>query len=136
MTDRFLGGDASGVLSCQFRSTVLQCCARLPIHTLNYWTMQSVVPGFELGVCLSVTLLIVDPCQYCVCGIISGVTQCTLLMLLYLDRMCQCGLHAVLWSHNGTLIRLLVAELHSTALLLFSSQCSSGTILLTPYVMV
>ena len=24
-------------------------------------------------------------------------------MVLYLDRMCHCGLHAVLWSHIGTL---------------------------------
>ena len=24
-------------------------------------------------------------------------------MVLYLDHMCQCGLHAVLWSHIGTL---------------------------------
>ena len=24
-------------------------------------------------------------------------------MVLYLDRMSQCGLHAVLWSHIGTL---------------------------------
>ena len=35
-----------------------ECCARQPIHTLNYWTVQSVVPGFYLEVCLSVTLLI------------------------------------------------------------------------------
>ena len=41
MIDLFLG-DASGVLSCQFWSTVLQSGARLPIHTLNYWTVQSV----------------------------------------------------------------------------------------------
>ena len=34
MIDCFLG-DALGVLSCQFRSTVLQCGAWLPIHTLN-----------------------------------------------------------------------------------------------------
>ena len=34
------------VLSCQFWSIVLQSGARLPIHTLNYWTEQSVVPGF------------------------------------------------------------------------------------------
>ena len=27
-------------------SSFLQCGARLPIHTLNYWTVQSVVPGF------------------------------------------------------------------------------------------
>ena len=30
----------------QFWSIVLQSGARLPIHTLNYWTEQSVVPGF------------------------------------------------------------------------------------------
>ena len=29
--------------------------------------------------------------------------------------MCQCGLHAVLWSHIGTLIHRLAAEPHSTA---------------------
>ena len=33
------------VLSCPFWSTVLQRCARLPIHNLHYWTVQSVVPG-------------------------------------------------------------------------------------------
>ena len=99
MIDRFLG-DAFGVLSCQFWSIVLQSGARLPIYTLNYWTMQSVVPGFKLAVCLSVTLLIVDPRQSFVCFIRSG---STLLIVLYLDRMCQYGLHAVLWSHIGTL---------------------------------
>ena len=71
MIDRFLG-DAFGVLSCQFWSTVL---------------------------------LIVDPWQSFVCFIRSGVKRCTLLMVLYLDRMCQCWLHAVLWSHIGTLMR-------------------------------
>ena len=45
MIDRFLG-DGFGVLSCQFWSTVLKSCARLPIHILHYWTVQSVVPGF------------------------------------------------------------------------------------------
>ena len=48
------------VLSFLFWSTVLQCGSRLPMHTLNYCSKQSVVPGFSLGVCLSVTLLIVD----------------------------------------------------------------------------
>ena len=48
MIDRSLGslGDAFGVLCCQFWSIVLPSGARLPIHTLNYWTEQSVVPGF------------------------------------------------------------------------------------------
>ena len=46
MIDRFLV-DAFGVLSYQFWSTVLQSGARLPIHSLSYRTMQSVVPVFN-----------------------------------------------------------------------------------------
>ena len=49
---------------------------------------------------------------------------------------CQCRLLAVLWSHIGALMRILAAEPRSTAGILFHSQCSSGTILLTPYSMV
>ena len=44
--------------------------------------------------------------------------------------------HAVLWSHIGTLMRRLAAEPRSTTGLLFPFQCPSGTILLTPYSMV
>ena len=80
--------------------------------------------------------LIVDPWQSCICFIKSGVTRCTLLMVLYLDRMCQHGLHAVLWSHIGTLMHRLAAGPCSTAGLLYPSRCPSGTILLTPYSMV
>ena len=58
---------------------------------------------------------------------------CTLLLWLYLYRMCQCGLHAVLWWHIGTLMRFLAVEPCSTARLLFASHCTSGTILLTLY---
>ena len=76
------------------------------------------------------TLLIVDPWQYCVCFIRSGAARYTLLMVLFLDRMCQCGLHAVLWSDIGSLMRFLAAEPRSTTGPLFPSQCSSGTILL------
>ena len=65
--ERLLLWRCFGVLSCQFWSTVLQSGAQLLAHTLSYWTVQSVVPGFKLGVCLSVTLLIVDPWQACVC---------------------------------------------------------------------
>ena len=79
------------------------------------------------------TFLIVDLWQSCVCFIRSGVIWCILLTVLYLDRMCQCGLHAVLWSHSGTLMRRLAAEPCSTAGLLFPSRCPSGTILLTTY---
>ena len=41
-----LFGDAFGVLSYLFWSTVLKCGARLPIQTLNYWTVWSVVPVY------------------------------------------------------------------------------------------
>ena len=52
------------------------------------------------------------------------------------DRMCQCRLHAVLWSHIGTLMFFLAEDPHSIAGLVFPSQCPSGTILLIPYSMV
>ena len=45
MIDRFLGDAFGVVLFCKFWSSVLQCGARLPIHTINYWSVQSVVPG-------------------------------------------------------------------------------------------
>ena len=109
-------------VSYQFWSVVLLSGARLLIHTLNYWIVHSVVPG------LSVTLLIADPWQSCVCFIRSGVTQCTLLMVLYLDRMCQCRLHEVLSSHIDTLMHCLAAETCRTAGLLFPYRCPSGTI--------
>ena len=76
------------------------------------------------------TLLIVNPWQSSVCFIRSGATWCTLLVVLYLDRMCQCGLHAVLWPHIGTLMHRLAAEPQSTAGLLFPCQCPSGAILI------
>ena len=76
------------------------------------------------------------PWQSFACFIRSCVKRCTLLMVLYLDRMCQCGLHAVLWSHIGTLMHRLAAESLSTTGLLFHSRCPCGMILLTPYSMV
>ena len=83
--------------------------------------------------CLSVTLLIVDPWQSFVWFIRSGVNRCTHLMVLYLDHMCQCGSHEVLWSHIGTLMHRLAAEYRSTAGLLYPSRCPSGMILLTRF---
>ena len=134
MIDRFLGV-AFGALSCQFWSIVLQSGARLPILK----QLDRAVSGalfLTVGVSSSVTFLIVDPWQSSVCFIRSGVTRCTLLMMLYLDLMCQCWLHAVLWSHIGTLLHRLAAEPCSTAGLLFPSRCPSGTILLAPYSLV
>ena len=84
-------------------------------------------------------MLIFDPWQSGVCLIRSGVTRCTLLMVLYLDHMCPCGLHAVrigTLMHIGTPMHRLAAEPRSRTGLLFPSRCPSGTILLTPYSMV
>ena len=65
--DRFLG-DALGVLSCPFCST-----------------LDRAVIGarFLTGVCLCVTLLIVNLLQSCVRCIKSGVTLCTRMLVLY-----------------------------------------------------
>ena len=85
---------------------------------------------------MSVTLHIVDLWQYCACCTRSGVTRCSLFMVIFLCRMCRCGLHAALSSHIDTLMRLLAAEPHSIAGLLFPFQYLCGTILVTPYSMV
>ena len=92
--------------------------------------------SFLTAVCLSVTFHIVDLWQYYVCCTRSGVTRCTLFMILFLCRMCRCGLHAVLWSYIGTLMRFLAAEPLSIARLLFPCQYLCGTILVTPCSMV
>ena len=79
------------------------------------------------------TLLIVDPWQYSVCCI--GITRCTLLIMFYLYRMCQCVLLAMLRLHMGALMRRFAAESRSSVGLLLPSLCPSGMILLTPYSM-
>ena len=83
-----------------------------------------------------VIFLIVDLWQSCVCFIKSGVTRFTLLMVLYLDRMCQCGYTRCSGRTSVHICIALAAEPCSTAGLLFSSRCPSGTILLTPFSMV
>ena len=110
---------------------------RLLIHTIIK-LMDLVVSGasFLTGVCLSVTLHFVNLWQYYVFCTRSGVTQCTTFKVLYLRRMCRCGLHAALWSHHiGTLMRLLAVE-PRTAGLLLPCQYICGTIWVTPYSMV
>ena len=90
---------------------VLEYCSAVwcsAVHT-HLKLLDRAVSGalFLAGVCLSVTLIIVDLLQFCIYCIRSGVTRCTLLMMPYLDRMCQCRLHAVLWSHIGILMHRL-----------------------------
>ena len=75
-------------------------CSAADTH-LTLILLVRVVCGacFLTGVCLRVTLLIVDLWQYCVCSIRSGLIRCTYFIVLCLCRMCQCGLHAVLLSY-------------------------------------
>ena len=111
MIDRFLG-DAFGIFSFAFRSTVLQGGARLWCPHLKL--LDHAVSGarFLTEVCLSVTLLIVDPWQYCACCIRSGITRYTLLIVLYLDRMCQRGFS---WCSGRTSAHLCAASLQNLA---------------------
>ena len=129
MIDCFLG-DAFwvcpacfGVLLC---GEVL-CCRYTPYTTgpCSQWC-----PFFNRW-CVWVALYIVDLLQYFLCCIRSGVSRCTLLMMLYVCPICHCGLHSVLWSPIDILTRLLAAEPRSTAGYLSLSQCLCGTILLT-----
>ena len=139
MIDRFLG-NAFGVLSCQFWSIVLPYCFAVwcAAADKHLKLLDRAVNGarFLTGGVFECDIAHRRSWQYCVCCIRSGVTRCTLLMVIYLYRMCQCGLHAVLLSHIGTLMHRLAAEPSSTAGLLFPSRCPSGTMLLTPYSMV
>ena len=71
-----------------------------------------------------------------ICCTRSGVTRSTLFVVLFLCRMCRCGLNLALWSHISSLMRLLAAEPHSIARLLFTCQYLCGTIVVTPCSMV
>ena len=84
---------------------------------------------------MSVTLHIVDLWQCYVCCTRSGETRCTLFMVLFLCRMCRCGIHAAL-SHSGLLKRFLAAEPLSILGPLFPFQYLCGTILVTSHSMV
>ena len=109
MIDRFLGDDFE-VLFCPFWRSVLQCGARLLLHTLQL--LDRAVSGARF--------------------LTGGVFECdiahrrsvAILYMLYQIRCnpvhplngalpgpyVQCGLHAVLWSHIGSLMLLLAAE--------------------------
>ena len=57
-------------------------------------------------------------------------------MVLYLCRMCQCGLHEVVWSHIGILMGLLAAEPRSSARLFIAISVSLWNNLADPHSMV
>ena len=136
MIDRFLG-DAFGVLYCQFWSAVLQCIARLPKHTLNYWLCSQWCPVLTWVVFK--------------CSIVHRRSVAAVLCMLYKIRWNRMpplngalpGLYVPVRVTRGarvtyrcTYMRCFAAEPRSTAGLLFPSKCPCGTILPIPYSMV
>ena len=114
---------------------LLVWCSAADIHLKLLERVVSgapVEPVFYLGVCLSVTLHIIDLWQYYVSCIRSDVTRCTPFLGLYL----YVRMRITLWSHICIFMCLLVEEPRSTSGHLFSSQCLCGMILLTIYSMV
>ena len=98
-----------GVLFCSVR------CARLPIHlqlldrvVSGARFLTGVVFQYDIAHHLSVAVL-------CMLYEISCNPMHTLYGALPVKYMCQCALHAVLWSHIGILMRILAAESGSTA---------------------
>ena len=85
---------------------------------------------------MGVTLHIVDLWQYYVCCIRSGAISYTIFMPIDLSRMCQYGLHAVLWSLSVHFTPLPIAVPRRTTGLLFLSRLLCGMSMVTMYSMV
>ena len=95
------------------------------------------MPGFLMGVSLSVTFIIVDPWQYCVCFIRFRCNPVHPLNGALPGPYVQARVtRGALVAHRYTFMHDLAAEPCSRAGLLFPSRCPSGTILLAPYSMV
>ena len=112
------------------RLTLCQECRRAAFWAryCSSCTLRSLFPLWKIRS----SVMLMTP----LCCVRSGVTSCWLFIVLYLCRMCQCGLHTVFRSNIGILIRLFAVEPCSTAGPLFPSQCFGGTIVLTMYSMV
>ena len=83
--------------------------------------------------CLIVTLHIVDLWQYYVCCTRSDLIRCTHFVVLYQRSMCRAGFTWCFGRKIAILMSLFTAEPHSTAGLLFPSQCLSRMILMTVF---
>ena len=105
-------GDAFGFCPASFRSIVLQCDARLPMHIHKLLDRVVRVQCFPTGCVFECNIAHRRSAafKYACCSIISGVTRCSLFMMLYLCSMFQCGLHAELWVHIGIFMNLISAE--------------------------
>ena len=112
--DRFLR-DASRVLCGPFWNTIKQCGERLPIHAINYYTILSVVPVFNLG-CTICNIAH----RWCVAELCTRFKiMCNPMHLLYgaLPVPFAPGnvKHSVLRMHIGMLMRLLASEPRAVA---------------------
>ena len=82
MIDRFLGDAFWGFVQPVLKYCSSVWCAVADTHLKQLDRVAIVVPVFELGVCLSVTLRIVDLWQYCI-GCIRSVITCKQMHPLY-----------------------------------------------------
>ena len=107
---------------------------------VHYTWLQwySSVRKWEFEICMDTAYVYANICTKCdlahrrcvvvLCMLCKlGVTRCTLFMALCLCRMCRCGLHTALWSHIGTVMRLLAVEPRRTAGLLLPCRYLCGT---------
>ena len=134
MIDHYLR-DASRVLSCQFWCTVLQCGARLQIHTLNYWTVHAVsgarfLPGgvFECDIAHRRSVAVLCMLYKIRCNPMHPLNDA--LPGPYAPvRVTRGALVAYRYTYAPPRCR--TSQYRRT--FVFSSQCPSGMILLTPY---
>ena len=134
MIDCFFG-DAFGVLSCQFWSTVLKSGARLPIHQKLLYRAVSGTEFLTGGVfdCDNAhrrSVAVICMLYKSRCNPINPLNGA--LPESYVPVLVTRGALVA----QSTLMHRLAAEHRSTAILLFPSRYPSGTILLSPYSMV
>ena len=108
MTDLFLG-DVFGVLSWPFLKYYSAVwCSAADTHSK---LLDRVVSGARFLTGSVFECDIAHRRSVSVLWIGTGVTWCTLFMVLNLCRMCHRGYHAVLWSHIGMLMSLSLQNL-------------------------
>ena len=108
-------GDAFEVLSCQFERTDMVWCSAADTHLK---LLDRAVSGarfltggeFECDIALRRSVVVLFMLYKIRCNPVHPLNGA-----LPRPYACQCRLHAVLWSHNGTLMHRLAAEPRRTA---------------------
>ena len=113
----------------------LEYCSAVwcPASDAHFKLLDRAISGahFLTGVCFSVTILTVDLWQYCVYAVQDHAQpDAPSVWSSYLCRMCQCGLHGLLWSYIGILMCVLASEHRSCGGRVFYDTAIPGDILI------